>query len=100
VPRQSNTLRLLVIGMVLVALRAPAVAQTTPACSGEECPQPTAAMKVLNTFDITLNGFYRFGEAVERGSFGFGALAGIGGHIVPQYVLVQHRRGGRSRVDQ
>jgi len=87
VPRQSNTLGLLVVGVFLVAMRAPALAQEKPACSGEQCPQPTAAKKELNTFDITLNGFYRFGGDVERGSFGFGALAGIGGHIVPQYAV-------------
>lgn len=85
-PRASNRLRWLIFGVILASLPSRALAEA-PACSGEECPQPTAAAKELNTFDITLNGFYRFSGDVDRGNFGFGALAGIGGHVVPQYAV-------------
>lgn len=85
--RLSTTLRLLFVGMVLIAVSAPVLAQT-PTCSGEHCQQPTAATeRELNPFDITLNGFYRVSGEVDRGGFGFGALAGLGGHIVPHYAL-------------
>jgi hypothetical protein len=46
-----------------------------------------ATERPLNPFDITLNGFYRVSGELDRGGFGFGALAGLGGHIVPQYAL-------------
>ena len=78
--RRSNILRWLVIGVGLIARHAPALAQ--------EPQQPTAAeTRLLNPFDITLNGFYRVSGDVDRGGFGFGALTGLGGHIVPQYAL-------------
>ena len=68
-----------ILWMVVASTRANVLAQTP-----EAAPEPDRA---LNTFDITLNGFYRVSGEVDRGSFGFGALAGLGGHIVPQYAL-------------
>jgi hypothetical protein len=73
-----------------------AQAPLVPPCEGDDCVQRTAAssadpnvarVQPLHAFDLTLSGFYRFGKEVDEGDFGFGALAGVGGHIVPQYAL-------------
>jgi hypothetical protein len=50
--------------------------------------QPTAApeQRPLNAYDLSLNGFYRINGPVDQGAFGFGALAALGAHVIPQYA--------------